>query len=293
MGVAVTVLIPTFNHGPTLYHSIESALNQSMTDFEIFVIGDGVPDITREIITEFQKKDSRIRFFDNPKGERNGEAHRHVALQEASGDFVCYLTDDDLWQRDHLEQMTQLLWNADFAHSLPVAVRPDNSIRTWTIDISHWEDVDYLMHDENRIPLPCTGHTMEFYRRLPRGWYAAPKGIPTDLYMFRQIFAMEGAKFVSGSNPTCIHFPSPERTTWTLEERLVELETWATLVKEPSFSAIFNLQVLDEVVRHRAQIDRWFRQYYHSPLHHGLRFLRKYSGYGRLVKALAKARRGK
>ncbi|MEP6753896.1 MAG: glycosyltransferase family 2 protein [Chthonomonadales bacterium] len=291
MGAAVTILMPTFNHGPTLYHSIGSALDQYMGDFELFVIGDGVPDITREIMTEFVKKDSRIRFFDFPKGERLGEGYRHGVLQEASGDFVCYLSDDDLWQRDHLEQMTQLLWNADFAHSLPVAVRPDNSIRTWTIDISHWEDVDHLMREENRIPLPCTGHTMEFYKKLPRGWHTSPKGIPTDQYFFRQIFAMEGAKFVSGTNPTCIHFPSPERTDWTLDQRLVELEAWAMLLKEPSFSPIFNLQVLDEVVRERAKIDRWYRQYYYSPLHHSLRFVRKYSGYGRLVKALARARR--
>lgn len=84
-----TVVIPTFNHGPTLLYSVASALEQTVQDIEVFIIGDGVPDVTREIVGNFIGQDKRVRFFDNPKGPRHGEIYRHQALAEASGEIVC------------------------------------------------------------------------------------------------------------------------------------------------------------------------------------------------------------
>src|SRR6185437_15846190 len=97
VSTAATVLIPTHDHGRTLLRSVPSALAQTVSELEVFVVGDGVPDETRELMTELAAADNRVRFFDNPKGERHGEAHRHAALQEARGEIVCYLSDDDVW----------------------------------------------------------------------------------------------------------------------------------------------------------------------------------------------------
>ena len=44
--------MPTFNHGPTLLRSVPTALNQTVSDLEVFIIGDGVSDSTREIIAD-------------------------------------------------------------------------------------------------------------------------------------------------------------------------------------------------------------------------------------------------
>jgi len=93
---AATVLIPTHDRPECLRHSIASAQAQSLDDFELFVIGDGVTDATRAVMTELAAADPRIRFFDFPKGPRRGEVHRHTALAEAAGRFVAYLGDDDV-----------------------------------------------------------------------------------------------------------------------------------------------------------------------------------------------------
>ena len=55
MSVEATILIPTHDHGPTLRASIASALRQTVP-FEIFVIGDGVPDETRRIMDEILQR---------------------------------------------------------------------------------------------------------------------------------------------------------------------------------------------------------------------------------------------
>lgn len=104
-----TVVIPSFDHGPTLLYSVRSALAQTIEDIEVFVVGDGVPDTTREIMAELMREDDRVRFFDNPKALSRGELHRSSALEEARGEIVCYLADDDLWFPEHVEAMRNLL----------------------------------------------------------------------------------------------------------------------------------------------------------------------------------------
>ncbi|WP_332688176.1 aldehyde dehydrogenase family protein, partial [Devosia sp.] len=53
-----------------------------------FVVGDGASAETRDIVEEFAHNDPRIRYFDFSKGQRHGEAHRHIVLQEARGEIV-------------------------------------------------------------------------------------------------------------------------------------------------------------------------------------------------------------
>src|SRR6266849_3725591 len=108
-GIVATILIPTHDHGPTLRASIASALRQTISEIEVFVLGDGVPDETRDIMADILKTDERVRFFDNPKDERLGELHRPVALEIAKGRIVCYLADDDLYFPGHVEHMNWLL----------------------------------------------------------------------------------------------------------------------------------------------------------------------------------------
>src|SRR5262245_54799950 len=122
MAPLATVLIPTHDHGPTLRYALTSALFQTVGEVEVFVIGDGISPEGRAVAEEFAVADERVRFFDFQKGERHGEASRHEALAEANGEFVFYLSDDDLWFSDHVAELSALLHEADFGHTAGVAV---------------------------------------------------------------------------------------------------------------------------------------------------------------------------
>ena len=63
---------------------------QGIEDIEILIIGDGVDDSVRSAVERLQAADARIRFFDFPKGPRNGEIHRDGVLRQARGRIVCY-----------------------------------------------------------------------------------------------------------------------------------------------------------------------------------------------------------
>jgi len=229
---SATILIPTHDHGRLLTRSVRSALEQTVADIEVVIVGDGISEEGRDAAREMMRLDGRVRFLDAPKGKRHGEPTRHAILAEVETDFVCYLSDDDLLLPDHVAQIRHLLGSADFAHSLPCYVQVDGEIGVWNVDLNLDVYRDLLLFGHNRIPLSAAAHTCEAYRRLPHGWRTTPPGVPTDLFMWQQFLDVPGMRFASGTHPTVLHFPSPERRSWTVEARLDELDRWSRRAAE-------------------------------------------------------------
>lgn len=223
--ITATVLVPTHNHGALLERAVESALTQSVPDIEVIIVGDGVDDATRTAAVALERRDSRVQFMDLPKGPRHGELNRHEALQHASGRIVCYLSDDDLWLPGHVGAMASLLEDADFAHSLPIGIRIDGAVHTWTGNLGVKRSRSRVRAHRNFIPLSCGAHTLASYRDLPHGWRTTPEGTATDVFMWAQ-FLDSGAAAVSGTRPTALSFPSPWRQEMTLQQRLEEMQHW-------------------------------------------------------------------
>jgi hypothetical protein len=232
-----TVVIPTHDHADTLLYSVASARAQTVADIEIFVVGDGVPDRTRELMAELARSDPRIRFFDSPKGPRHGELHRAAALEQARGRCVCYLCDDDLWLPSHLEVLCGALREADFAHTIELVAPPDGELpRANGFDLGHPPDRRLLLEDNAGVGLSCAGHTLSAYRRLPHGWRTTPEPIHTDIYMWRQFLAEPWCRAVSVAVPTVLKFVAPLRKGWSLERRVAELSQWSERVAAPGYA---------------------------------------------------------
>ncbi len=106
--VDASILVPTFRHVRLLPFSLASALDQNSVSVEVLVVGDGVEDETREVLAR-HADDPRVRFFDFPKGTRNGEAYRHEVFAAGEGRIVAYLCDDDLLLPDHVATMSEVL----------------------------------------------------------------------------------------------------------------------------------------------------------------------------------------
>lgn len=250
-----TVLIPTFNHGPTLSFAVRSVLRQTLQDFELFIIGDGITEEGRKIAKEFEASDSRIRFFDNPKGERHGEIYRHQALLEASGEIVCYLSDDDIWLSHHLEEVHNGLQDSDFAHVLPITILPNDEVRVFGGDIDLPEYRKLMKKGKNYIPLCAGGHTMDVYKKLAKGWRTTPTGIYTDLYMWLRILDVPNCKTKTIPTVSMIHLSTNERKDWSQEKRLAELQDWEDRILEANGGAELTSKVLEFYFKKRAKMD--------------------------------------
>lgn len=264
MAPAATVLIPTHDHGPLLRFSLESALSQTVTDLEVFVVGDGAPDVTREIAAEFMQRDDRVRFFDHPKGLRRGDVYRHTALAEASGEAVIYLSDDDLWLPEHVETMIDALQDHDLVSAVAFRIYPDGRFKVRRHDVSRRRE--RLLGGGRGIPLSCAAHTLAAYRALPFGWRTAPTGVKTDKYMWQQLVAHPTCRVGTTSRLTVLSLPSAWRRTMTLFEWRDELEISWERVRDPlgraeiharacAYALEENNVLIEKQQRARAKID--------------------------------------
>jgi glycosyltransferase involved in cell wall biosynthesis len=229
-----TVLLPVIRPPTLLPYAIESVLDQSVADFELFVICDGASPETIACAEDYAQRDSRVKVFPFPKGKRQGEAHRHVALASAAGRYVAQIADDDLWFPNHLEEMEILLASADFGNLLHVFVRPAGAIEILPGDIALPETRERMLTEKFNLFGPtCAGYRMEAYRRLPEGWAPAPEDIWTDLHMWRKFLRMDGLAFATRAAITALVFATPERLDVTPEQRREEIRVYLERIRDP------------------------------------------------------------
>jgi len=225
----ISVLIPTHDHGPLLRCAYQSLVQQTEQDFELFIICDGATAETTNTAEDIAASDTRVYVHHYPKSPRTGEAYRHeVITKHARGDFIFYLSDDDLWMPDHLQKLCQSLNETDFVSSqyACIYVTPDNHIESPAVDLGLTYYKKLLQGTVNRISLSAVAHRRTAYLTLPHGWRTTPAGIYTDHYMWQQWLSQKGLRFGSLLVPTVINFPSPLRKEMTLTMREQELSLW-------------------------------------------------------------------
>jgi glycosyltransferase involved in cell wall biosynthesis len=117
----VSVIIPTYNYSTVLRCAIESVLLQTLTNFELLVIGDGCTDDSEEVVKSFD--DERIYWENLPENSGNQALPNMRGLELARGHYVAYLGHDDLWLPHHLETVVRTLQTNQKAVTASMAVR--------------------------------------------------------------------------------------------------------------------------------------------------------------------------
>ena len=101
----VSVVIPAYNSESTILETVQSVLQQTLTDFELIVIDDGSTDGTLSILKQI--KDSRLNVFSYQNGGL--ATARNRGIERAAGQFVTFIDADDLWMPDKLEKQVAAL----------------------------------------------------------------------------------------------------------------------------------------------------------------------------------------
>lgn len=232
----VTVLMPTHSHASTIDLALDSVLAQTVSDLEVVVIGDGATDAVVQALSAYSE-DERVRVVFRPKSVSRGEQARHEVLLSSRSTFVAYLGDDDLMLPDHLEQMIDLLADADFAHPLPVSIDRDGRLVWYGTDLSREQCRKWHQHPRrNGVSLSGVVHRLSAYRRLPVGWRPAPPGSWSDHYMWQQWFATPGLRYRTGTRPAILKFDAAWRTDFSDELRRAELLDWRERSAGPDFA---------------------------------------------------------
>ncbi|HEX9045798.1 MAG TPA: glycosyltransferase family 2 protein [Verrucomicrobiae bacterium] len=92
--VKVSVLIPVYNGERHLAECLDSVLAQDFADMEILVSDDGSSDGSAGIIAEYAARDSRVRWWRNPKN-LGLTANTNCCIRAAAGEYLKFLHQDD------------------------------------------------------------------------------------------------------------------------------------------------------------------------------------------------------
>ncbi|MGE6630436.1 glycosyltransferase family 2 protein [Bacillus sp. NPDC077027] len=111
----VTVVMTSYNKAAYVGRSIQAVLNQTLPDFELFIMDDGSDEATLAAIEPYVK-DSRVHLIQSgvkTLQERTEKTRYAVlinqALEQAQGEYISYATDDNVYAPDRLEKLTGYL----------------------------------------------------------------------------------------------------------------------------------------------------------------------------------------
>ena len=103
----VSIIIPLYNHERFIKETLNSALTQTVQDFEIIVIDDGSTDNSGKLVQEV--KDKRIQYLNQDNKGAHNTINRGLGI--AQGRYVSILNSDDVYLDNRLEKCLKILEN--------------------------------------------------------------------------------------------------------------------------------------------------------------------------------------
>lgn len=149
----MSIITPAFNSAPFISETIDSVIKQTYPNWEMIIVTDsGTKDNTAEIVNEYAKKDSRLKYF-HLQNTRGVSASRNKALDEASGQFIAFLDSDDIWLPEKLGKQTEFMVKGKVAFSCTGYKKTDSlgKATTRTITPPKVQTYDSLLKN-NQIP---------------------------------------------------------------------------------------------------------------------------------------------
>ena len=112
----VSIITPSYNSSKFISQTIESILSQTYTNWELLITDDCSVDNTREIVESYQRKDTRIKFFQLKENSGPGIARNH-SIEMAKGRFIAVCDSDDQWYPEKLEKQLAFMQEKNCALS--------------------------------------------------------------------------------------------------------------------------------------------------------------------------------
>jgi glycosyltransferase involved in cell wall biosynthesis len=111
-GPLISVIVPCYNYGHFIGYALDSVLAQTYENWECIVVDDGSIDETKAVVTRYEEKDSRIKYF----YQRNQglAASRNLGISLSRGTYLQFLdADDQIESRKLAVQLSVLEDNLD------------------------------------------------------------------------------------------------------------------------------------------------------------------------------------
>lgn len=99
----ISMIVPVYNAENYLDDCLNSIRSQTFTDFEVLLIDDGSDDHSLSFLKKFQAEDPRFKILH--QDNRGTSSARNAGLDNAVGEFVCFVDADDQIASTYLEDL--------------------------------------------------------------------------------------------------------------------------------------------------------------------------------------------
>lgn len=223
-----TVAVPTHNRRETAVLAVLSVLRQTLPPLQVIVTCDGCTDGTADALRAIG--DPRVTAIELEKGRGYAYGHRNAALEQATGEMILWLADDDLLLPDHLERLAerQAVEDLDMVTAPAIVVHPDDDLHWYGRDLS----VPYVRESltrENTNVMASVATRTSLIRQVG-GWDDTIERA-ADWDLWKRVIAT-GARAAMTDEPTVLHFRATGRTQpWN--ERVAQNTAWLERINSP------------------------------------------------------------
>ncbi len=165
----VSIITPTYNCAKFIARTLDSVQAQTYQNWEMIIVDDRSQDNTKEIVEEYMKTDSRIKYhlLDVNSG---AAVARTIAMKLAQGTYMAFLDSDDIWMPDKLEKQIKWMEGNDYAFSCTAYEQIDEEDHPIGKIIKTVKKTDY-----NRLLLDCpVGNSTVMYNVEKMGKFEVP-----------------------------------------------------------------------------------------------------------------------
>lgn len=107
----VSVIIPVYNGSNYLSHAINSVLEQTYENIELIIINDGSNDNGKTEAIALSAKSDRFKIKYLYKQNGGVASSLNKGIEECGGDYVCWLSHDDVFPKDKIAKQIDYLLN--------------------------------------------------------------------------------------------------------------------------------------------------------------------------------------
>ncbi len=105
-----SIITITYNRGHIIGKTIQSVIDQTYKNYEHIIIDDGSTDNTQDVITKINN--DKIKYFKYEKHTHRSFL-RNEGIKRSSGEFICILDSDDIWDKEKLSVISKIFKNTN------------------------------------------------------------------------------------------------------------------------------------------------------------------------------------
>lgn len=196
----------TYNGAQYLIEQLDSIRCQTLQASEVLIYDDGSQDNTVNMVRDYIDKYelSQIWYFQQNEKNLGYADNFHQGIVAATGDYIFFADQDDIWLIDRVEQMVDIIQKDNKIQLLATEFEPfycgenaDNGNKTKVDTKTYTKQLEYIQSNQKNIFLQAPGCAMvmrkSFIEKILPYWYS---GFAHDEYVWKLAWCLEGIAFL-------------------------------------------------------------------------------------------------